>query len=201
MIIEAQKGSYWAICSSENQYQTSTRPPGFQISSCVKPEKSHPCWRLESCATPRKKAHDVMDRLEIVANPSKKERMTSWTGWKFLQNTVSSLSPGFRVRILRPSEKEKLTISTHHTTNTKLPIMYNHDPIYTQCNDQFNNTCTTLFLQTSYEWQMAVGSTILAAHTAKTSICQLLVRPTGGGKTLVSTATESCIKCYRAYDI
>ena len=26
---------------------------------------------------PEKTAHDVMDRLEILANPSKKERMTS----------------------------------------------------------------------------------------------------------------------------
>ena len=73
-------------------------------------------------------------------------------------------------------------------------IMSNHDPIYTQCKDQFNNTCTTSFIQTPYEWQAALGSTILAAHTPKTSICQLLVRPTGGGKTLVSTATSACIK-------
>ena len=72
--------------------------------------------------------------------------------------------------------------------------MSNHDPIYTQCKDQFNNTCITLIIQTPYEWQMAVGSTILEAHTAKTSICQLLVRHTGGGKTLVSTATAACIK-------
>ena len=57
--------------------------------------------------------------------------------------------------------------------------------------DQFNNTCTASFLQTLYEWQTAVGSTILAAHTTNTSICQLLVRPTGGGNTLVSTATSS----------
>ena len=72
--------------------------------------------------------------------------------------------------------------------------MYNHDPIYTQYKDQFNNTCTTSFLQLPYEWQTAVGSTILAAHTAETSICQLLVSPTGGGKTLVYTATSACIK-------
>ena len=60
--------------------------------------------------------------------------------------------------------------------------------------DQFKNTCTTLFLQTPYEWQTAVGSTIFASHTTKTSICQLLVRPTGGGKTLVYTAISACIK-------
>ena len=74
----------------------------------------HPLWRLDSCVTA------VMERLEIVANPSKKERMTSWTGRQFLQNPVSSLSPGFRVRILRPYEKENPTISTHHTTNTTI---------------------------------------------------------------------------------
>ena len=60
--------------------------------------------------------------------------------------------------------------------------------------DQFNNTCATSFLQTPYKWKTDVGSTILAAHTTNTSICQLLVRPTGGGKTLVSTATSSFIK-------
>ena len=74
------------------------------------------------------------------------------------------------------------------------PIMSNHDPIYAQCVDQFKNACTTSFLQTPYEWQTAVGSTILAAHTTKNSIYQLLVRPTGGGNTLVYTATASCIK-------
>ena len=72
--------------------------------------------------------------------------------------------------------------------------MSNHDHIYTQCKDQFNNTDITSFLQTPYEWQTVVGSTILAAHTAKTSICQLFVCPTGGGKTLMSTATAACIK-------
>ena len=72
--------------------------------------------------------------------------------------------------------------------------MSNHDPIYTQCMDQFNNTCTTSFLQTLYEWQTAVGSTILAAHTTNTSICQILVRPTGGGNTLVFTSIAACIK-------
>ena len=45
---------------------------------------THPRWRLESCVPPEKTAHDVMDGLEIVANPSKKERMTSWTGRQFL---------------------------------------------------------------------------------------------------------------------
>ena len=59
---------------------------------------------------------------------------------------------------------------------------------------KFNNTCTTLFLQTTYEWQMSVGSTILGEHTTKNSICQLLVIPTGGGRTLVSTETLACIK-------
>ena len=72
--------------------------------------------------------------------------------------------------------------------------MSNHDPIYTQCKDQFNDTCTTSFLQMPYEWQTAVGSTILAAHTAKTSTCQLVVRRTGGGNILVFTATSNCIK-------
>ena len=72
--------------------------------------------------------------------------------------------------------------------------MSNHNPLYAQCMYEFNNTCTTSFLQTPYEWQTAVGSTILAAHTAKTSICQLLVRPTGDGNTFVSTATAACIK-------
>ena len=52
--------------------------------------------------------------------------------------------------------------------------------------DRFNDTCTASFLQMLYKWQTAVGSTILAAHTMKASICRLLVRPTGGGKTLLS---------------
>ena len=72
--------------------------------------------------------------------------------------------------------------------------MSNHDPIYAQCMEQFNNTCTSSFLQTPYEWQTSVGSTILAAHTTKTSICQILVRSTGRGNTLVSTATAACNK-------
>ena len=72
--------------------------------------------------------------------------------------------------------------------------MSNYDLIYAQFMDQFNNTCTTSFLQTLYEWQTAVGSIILAAYTTKTSIYQLLVRPTGGGNTLVYTETSFFIK-------
>ena len=45
---------------------------------------SHPCWRLDSCVSPGERAHDVMERLEIVANPWYKERMTSCTGRQFL---------------------------------------------------------------------------------------------------------------------
>ena len=54
--------------------------------------------------------------------------------------------------------------------------------------DQFNNTCTTSFLQTPYERKTAVGSTILEAHKTQTSICQLLVLPVGVGNTLISAA-------------
>ena len=74
----------------------------------------------------------------IVVSPPEKERMTSWRGWRLLrthgtksvwrhvqagnfcnfEESVSSLTPGFRVRILRPFEKENPKISTHHTTNT-----------------------------------------------------------------------------------
>ena len=90
--------------------------------------------------------------------------------------------------------KSKTRQSPHTIQQTRQSlIMSNHDPIYTQCKDKFNNTCTTSFLQTPYEWQTAVVSTILAAHTAKTSICQLLVHPTGCGKTLFSTAIAACI--------
>ena len=81
---------------------------------------SAPPLAARELCTPEKTAHDVMDRLEIVANPSKKERMTSWTGRQFLQNPVSSLSPGFCVRILIPSGKKNLTIFTQHTTNTTI---------------------------------------------------------------------------------
>ena len=42
-----------------------------------------PLAAIELCP-PRKTVHDVMERLEIVANPSKKERMKSWTGRQFL---------------------------------------------------------------------------------------------------------------------
>ena len=34
--------------------------------------------------TPEKRAHDVIERMEIVANLSEKHRMTSWTGRQFL---------------------------------------------------------------------------------------------------------------------
>ena len=104
----------------------------------------HPCWQLESCVPPEKRAHDVMDRLEIVANPSKKERMTSWTGRQFLQNPVSSLTPGFHVSVLRPSEKENPTISTHHTTNTT--ITHHVQPRTYYSNNQWSdnhNSCRT----------------------------------------------------------
>ena len=31
----------------------------------------HPRWRLESCVPHVKTAHDIMERLQIIANPSK----------------------------------------------------------------------------------------------------------------------------------
>ena len=80
----------------------------------------HPRWQLESCVSPGKIAHDVKDRLEIVPNPTRKLAHDVMDWQAISQKCVSSLTPGFRVRILRPSEKENPTISTHHKTSTTI---------------------------------------------------------------------------------
>ena len=87
----------------------------------------HPRWGLESYVPPEKTVHDVMDSPERVVYPREKQCMTSWTGWQFLKNPVSSLSPGFRVRILRPSEKGKPddlhTSYNQHDNHPSCPTM------------------------------------------------------------------------------
>ena len=66
--------------------------------------KNPPPLADRELCSPQKTVHDVMERLEIVANPSEKEGMMSGNFCNF-EESVYSLTPGFRVRILRPYEK------------------------------------------------------------------------------------------------
>ena len=97
--------------------------------------------RIKTLSLRSRKSLEAIKKLSLyLVCPPKTERMTSWKGWRSLPNprkksawrhgqagnfcnfeeSVSSITPGFRVRILKPLEKENPTISTHHTTNTAI---------------------------------------------------------------------------------
>ena len=60
---------------------------------------------------------------------------------------------------------------------------------------QFNSICRNTFHRTPYQWQPGIGSTLLRAYHNKIMMRLLLVRPTGGGKTLVFNNTiTACLK-------
>jgi superfamily II DNA helicase RecQ len=58
----------------------------------------------------------------------------------------------------------------------------------------FVKTCMNTFAKTPYTWQTNVGSFIYGCHLLNSPLKLLLVRPTGGGKTLVFTSVAACIK-------
>ena len=68
--------------------------------------------------------------------------------------------------------------------------------LYESFKRRFVNTCHhTAFAKTPYPWQQTnVGSLIVAYQFANLALKLLLVRPTGGGKTLVFTSAAACIK-------
>jgi len=58
----------------------------------------------------------------------------------------------------------------------------------------FNNTCARYFRKIPCAWQSEVGSSFLSSLYTNVSVKQLLVRPTGGGKTLVFNGISACLK-------
>jgi hypothetical protein len=68
------------------------------------------------------------------------------------------------------------------------------DPIYESIKLCFQQTCFNTFAKIPYQWQTDVGTFILGCHLRNISMKLLLVRPTGGGKTLVFTSAAACIK-------
>ena len=58
----------------------------------------------------------------------------------------------------------------------------------------FVATSEHTFNRTPYKRQSDVGSTILRAHQKEDFMSFLLVRPTGGGKTLVFNTLAACLK-------
>ena len=119
-------------------------------------------------------AHDIMDRQAISV---------------ILKNLFPLYPPVFTWGFLDLLKSKTRQSPQIIQPTRQSPIMYNHDPIYTQCKYQINSTCTTSFLRTPYEWQTTVGSAILAAHTVKTSICHLLCVLQVVGRTLAHIFT------------
>jgi superfamily II DNA or RNA helicase len=83
-----------------------------------------------------------------------------------------------------------------HTNNKQLRTMPSTNDLYESFKRRFVNTCHhTAFAKTPYPWQQTnVGSLIVAYQFANLALKLLLVRPTGGGKTLVFTSAAACIK-------
>ena len=67
-------------------------------------------------------------------------------------------------------------------------------PLSSPFQQQFIHTCIQSFNIVPYPWQYLVGEEILRYHSFGSSIKKLLVRPTGGGKTLVFTTVAACLK-------
>jgi hypothetical protein len=60
--------------------------------------------------------------------------------------------------------------------------------------NHFEQTCIKTFAKIPYRWQSEVGSFLYGCHIMSSPLKLLLVRPTGGGKTLVFTSVAACIK-------
>ena len=68
------------------------------------------------------------------------------------------------------------------------------DPVYDSIKLCFQQTCFNTFGKIPYQWQTDVGTFVLGCHLINSPLKLLLVRPTGGGKTLVFTSIAACIK-------
>jgi len=81
-----------------------------------------------------------------------------------------------------------------HTNKKHINTMTAPDEVCESIKRHFVQTCINTFPKTPYTWQTNVGSFILGCHLLTSPLKLLLVRPTGGGKTLVFTSVAACIK-------
>jgi Superfamily II DNA helicase len=81
-----------------------------------------------------------------------------------------------------------------HTNNKLINTMATPDPVYESIKLCFQQTCFNTFGKIPYQWQTDVGTFVLGCHLLNSPLKLLLVRPTGGGKTLVFTSIAACIK-------
>ena len=88
----------------------------------------------------------------------------------------------------------KLMIYEIHTNKKHINTMTAPDEVCESIKRHFVQTCINTFPKTPYTWQTNVGSFILGCHLLTSPLKLLLVRPTGGGKTLVFTSVAACIK-------
>ena len=57
----------------------------------------------------------------------------------------------------------------------------------------FATACSTVFTCTAYAWQSQVGGHVLSSVSSHNPNVELLVRPTGGGKSLVRNGVGACL--------
>jgi superfamily II DNA helicase RecQ len=81
-----------------------------------------------------------------------------------------------------------------HTNNKHINTMVPSDDVYVSIQNHFEQTCIKTFAKIPYRWQSEVGSFLYGCHLTSSPLKLLLVRPTGGGKTLVFTSVAACIK-------
>ena len=74
----------------------------------------------DTCEPVQKRAHDVMDRPEILANPSKKERMTSIDRLEIIANPTKKESALFSRRFATISNPVHHVMSCFYRGDTTL---------------------------------------------------------------------------------
>lgn len=79
-------------------------------------------------------------------------------------------------------------------SHQNLPIMQSNLNKTDESEVHFIATSERKFNGTPYPWPSEVGSNILRAHKKDNFVSFLLVRPTGGGKTLVFNTLAACLK-------
>ncbi len=95
------------------------------------------------------------------------------------EGDVNNSNPG---SVASTPARSTLSNNTVHTGSIPSPFAVD-----------FNSVCRSTFHVNPYPWQTGVGSKILQAHYEKKEIRTLMVRPTGGGKTLVFTSIAKCL--------